>query len=50
MSDCAISKFNSDYICGSCQKKEQSHPQYGIASEVSKRISNFVGIGKPSDL
>jgi hypothetical protein len=50
MSDCSISKFNSDYICGTCQKKEQAHPQYSIANEVAKRVSNFSGIGKPSDL
>jgi hypothetical protein len=50
MLDCSISKFNSDYICGNCQKKEQAHPQYAIATEVAKRISNFAGIGKPSDL
>ena len=50
MSDCSLSKFNSDYICGTCQKKEQAHPQYGIATEVAKRVSNFGGIGKPSDL
>lgn len=50
MSDCALSKFNSDYICGGCHKKEQAHPNYLIATEVSKRISNFAGIGKPSDL
>jgi len=50
MSDCCMSKFNSDYICGTCQTKEQSHPQYAIATEVAKRMSNFSGIGKPSDL
>jgi hypothetical protein len=50
MSECSISKFNSDYICGTCQKKEQAHPQYSIANEVAKRVSNFSGIGKPSDL
>ena len=50
MLDCSISKFNSDCICGGCQKKEQAHPQYAIATEVAKRISNFAGIGKPSDL
>jgi hypothetical protein len=50
MSDCSISKFNSDYICGKCQKKEEAHPQYSIAKEVAKRVSNFSGIGKPSDL
>jgi hypothetical protein len=50
MSDCCMSKFNSDYICGTCQTKEQSHPQYAIATEVAKRMSNFSGIGKPFDL
>lgn len=50
MSDCTISRFNSDYICGECSKKEKAHPQFGIASEVARRISNFSGIGKPSDL
>jgi len=50
MTDCSISKFNSDYICGKCQNKEKNHPQYSIATEVAKRISNFGGIGKPSDL
>ena len=50
MSNCSLSKFNSDVICGDCLKKEQNHPQYSIANEVAKRVSHFTGIGKPSDL
>lgn len=50
MVECSLSKFNSNYICGACQKKEQAHPDYRTTIEAGKRINNFKGIGKPSDL
>ena len=49
------SRFNTDWICLDCDKKERAHPDYKRASEeelaaVRRGDYNFVGIGKPADL
>lgn len=54
LNNCTISKFNSDILCNTCDTKEKSHPDYSMAerivNEMKKKSSNFMGIGKPSDL
>lgn len=50
-----MSRFNTDWICLECEKKERQHPDYKRASEaelaaVRRGDYNFEGIGKPTDL
>jgi hypothetical protein len=55
MGSCTMSRFNTDMICETCEKKEQSHPKYAEAKSVEESMVrngnfNFKGIGKPGDL
>ena len=50
-----MSRFNTDWICIDCEKKEREHPDYKRASEAELKAVqsgnyNFKGIGKPADL
>jgi hypothetical protein len=50
-----MSMFNTDTICLSCARKEETHPKYKEAreadlAEIRKGNYNFPGIGKPDDL
>lgn len=50
-----MSRFNTDTICASCEKKEKAHPRYKEAQEAELREVrrgnyNYKGIGKPDDL
>lgn len=50
-----MSMFNEDWICFSCHKIEQNHPNYKDAVEAERAAIldgnyNFKGIGKPHDL
>lgn len=49
------SRFNVDWICMECQKKERAHPDYERAVEAELKAVqsgdyNYKGIGKPTDL
>jgi len=49
------SRFNTEWICIECDKKERAHPEYKRASEAELEAVragnyNFKGIGKPADL
>ena len=54
LSNCSISKFNSDILCDGCNTKEKTHPDYSMAERIVNKMrknnSSFMGIGKPSDL
>ena len=50
-----MSRFNTQLICGPCEKKEREHPDYQRAADaelaaVKRGNYNFPGIGKPKDL
>jgi len=53
LTDAALSKFNSDIICGNCTAKEVKHPSYQSAEMIGKIMtgnSSYKGIGKPSEI
>ncbi len=49
------SMFNTEVICGDCQKHEQAHPMFGAAKAASDEALavgdlEFAGIGLPAEL
>lgn len=49
------SMFNTEVICGTCQRREQAHPMFGAAKAASDEALavgdlEFVGIGLPAEL
>lgn len=47
-----MSWFNTDRICGECQKVEEAHPDYRYArnvehQEVRQGNTNYTGVGWP---
>jgi 7-cyano-7-deazaguanine synthase in queuosine biosynthesis len=50
-----VSYFNTQAICGRCEKIEQRHPTYPAAkkaemTQVIKGNYNYEGVGLPNDL
>ena len=49
------SYFNTQMICGECDRRERAHPQFANAQRVEGEAVrrgdfNFAGVGLPSDL